>query len=237
VAERPAAATAAEPALVHCRDLRKTYRMGETEVPALGGITVDIAAGEFVAVMGPSGSGKSTFMNLLGALDVPTGGDLTVAGHDLAHASEDALARFRNEVIGFVFQQFNLLPRTSALDNVALPLLYARHSPERGRAAAREKLDLVGLADRMDHQPSQLSGGQQQRVAIARALVNEPRILLADEPTGALDTTTSDELMAIFQRLNGLGITIIVVTHEAEIARYARRRLMFRDGLLMEDLR
>jgi putative ABC transport system ATP-binding protein len=223
--------------LIRCRNLAKTYRLGGGEVPALRGVSLDIAAGEYVAVTGASGSGKSTFMNLLGALDLPTGGELWVAGRDLAAlALGDAeLARFRNATIGFVFQQFNLLPRMSAVENTALPLLYAcvgrRERLDRSRAC----LERVGLGDRADHRPTQLSGGQQQRVAIARALVNAPTILLADEPTGALDTRTSGEIMAIFAALNAAGITVILVTHEPEIAALARRRLVFRDGLLIKD--
>lgn len=221
--------------LIRAEDVRKTYQMGETEVAALRGVSLSVGRGEYVAVMGPSGSGKSTFMNLLGALDVPTAGRLTVAGSDLGTLAPDDLAIFRNRTIGFVFQQFNLLPRTTALENVELPLVYAGvGGAERHRRAA-ESLERVGLGDRMDHHPAQLSGGQQQRVAIARALVNEPSILLADEPTGALDSRTSGEIMAIFAALNRDGITVVLVTHEAEIAALARRRLTFRDGLLAED--
>lgn len=221
--------------LISCRDLYKTYQMGDNLVHALRGVTLTIAAGDYVAVMGASGSGKSTFMNLLGALDKPTAGDLEVDGKNLGRLSADELARFRNETIGFVFQQFNLLPRTSALDNVELPLLYA-HPPYKDRhTRARACLELVGLGERLHHHPAQLSGGQQQRVAIARALVNEPRIILADEPTGALDTATSREVMEIFGQLNRLGITIILVTHEPDIASYAQRRLLFRDGQIVEE--
>jgi putative ABC transport system ATP-binding protein len=222
-------------ALIDARDVRKTYRMGETEVAALRGITLQVAAGEYVAVMGPSGSGKSTFMNLLGALDVPSGGSLTVDGSDLGTLPPDGLAAFRNRTIGFVFQQFNLLPRTTALENVELPLVYAGIGAAERHRRAQASLERVGLADRLTHHPSQLSGGQQQRVAIARALVNDPRILLADEPTGALDSHTSAEIMAIFGALNRDGITVVVVTHEAEIAACARRRLAFHDGRLAED--
>lgn len=220
--------------LISCRDLCKTYQMGDSLVHALRSVNLSIAAGDYVAVMGASGSGKSTFMNLLGALDKPTQGDLEIDGRNLSNLSSDELARFRNETIGFVFQQFNLLPRTSALANVELPLLYARRHRKDRHTRARTCLELVGLGERLHHHPAQLSGGQQQRVAIARALVNEPRILLADEPTGALDTTTSQEVMEIFAQLNRLGITIILVTHEPDIAEYARRRILFRDGQIVE---
>jgi putative ABC transport system ATP-binding protein len=211
--------------------------MGDNIVYALRGVTVDIMAGEYVAIMGSSGSGKSTFMNLLGALDTPSHGELEIDGRQLGKLSLDELANFRNEVMGFVFQQFNLLPRTSALVNVELPMLYSQHPSKARHVRAKACLELVGLGERLDHHPSQLSGGQQQRVALARALVNNPRILLADEPTGALDTTTSEEVMAIFAQLNQMGITIILVTHEPDIAAHARRRLLFRDGLLIEDKR
>lgn len=221
--------------LIRCRDLAKTYQLGGGEVAALRGVSLDIPAGAYVAVTGASGSGKSTFMNLLGALDLPTGGELRVAGREPATLGDAELARFRNATVGFVFQQFNLLPRMSALENTALPLLYARVGRRERLDRARACLGRVGLGDRAHHQPTRLSGGQQQRVAIARALVNAPAILLADEPTGALDTRTSDEIMAIFAELNAAGITVILVTHEPEIAALARRRLVFRDGLLIED--
>ncbi|MEQ9643011.1 MAG: ABC transporter ATP-binding protein [Alphaproteobacteria bacterium] len=226
---------AAATALIRAEDVHKTYQMGETEVAALRGVSLAVEAGAYVAVMGPSGSGKSTFMNLLGALDVPSAGRLTVDGSDLGGLGADALAAFRNRAIGFVFQQFNLLPRTTALHNVELPLVYAGIGAAERRRRATESLERVGLADRMDHHPAQLSGGQQQRVAIARALVNRPSILLADEPTGALDSQTSGEIMAIFDALNRDGITVVLVTHEAEIAACARRRLVFHDGRLAED--
>ncbi|MGY6533165.1 ABC transporter ATP-binding protein [Glycocaulis sp.] len=221
--------------LIRARQLTRVYRLGGGDVHALRGVDCDIAEGEYVAVMGASGSGKSTFMNMLGALDTPSGGELTIAGQSLLNRSPDDLARFRNEMVGFVFQQFNLLPRTTALDNVALPLLYRGMPASERRERAAACLEMVGLGDRMDHHPSQLSGGQQQRVAIARALANEPRILLADEPTGALDTKTSDDVMDIFDRLNASGITLILVTHEADVGARAKRRIIFRDGLIVED--
>ncbi|MEP3073582.1 ABC transporter ATP-binding protein [Maricaulis sp.] len=222
-------------ALIACRDLVRVYTMGDQTVRALDGVSVDIEAGEYVAVTGASGSGKSTFMNMLGALDRPDSGSLHIAGEDLLALDADRLAAFRNRTIGFVFQQFNLLSRTSALENAALPLVYAGvPAPER-RKRAMARLEQVGLGDRSDHQPNQLSGGQQQRVAIARGLVNDPKILLADEPTGALDSRTSDDIMAIFDQLNREGITIIVVTHEQEVADHARRQIVFRDGRIVED--
>lgn len=221
--------------LVVTRDLAKTYHMGETEVHALRGVSVTIAAGDSVAVMGPSGSGKSTFMNLLGCLDKPSAGEYLLDGRAVDHLPSDELARVRNRMIGFVFQSFNLLARTSALDNVQLPLLYAGlHAAERRRLAA-DALTRVGLADRLHHQPSQLSGGQQQRVAIARALVANPKLILADEPTGALDSRTSLEVMALLQSLNLAGMTVVLVTHEPDVARFARRLMRFRDGRLVED--
>jgi len=218
------------------RDLVKTYRMGDSLIGALGGINVEVERGEYLAVTGHSGSGKSTFMNLIGALDTPTSGSLKIEGRELSGLSSDALAQYRNEKIGFVFQTFNLLARTTALDNVALPLLYS-HRAEKGdaRGRARECLARVGLAERERHQPSELSGGQQQRVAIARALINEPHILLADEPTGALDSQTTDEIIGLFEDLNDSGITVILVTHENDIAARARRCITFRDGVMVED--
>ena len=225
---------AAEP-LIAARHLVKTYQLGEQQVQALRDVSFEIQPGEFVAIMGPSGSGKSTLMNIIGALDTPSAGAMQIDGADVAEMNSDQLADLRNRTIGFVFQQFNLLRRTTALDNVKLPLLYSRHRPADLNLAARASLEQVNLGDRLHHQPSQLSGGQQQRVAIARALVNSPRLILADEPTGALDTQTSAEIMALFTRLNAAGLTIIVVTHEAEVAAYARRLLRMRDGRLVAD--
>ncbi|MBU0751994.1 MAG: ABC transporter ATP-binding protein [Gammaproteobacteria bacterium] len=211
--------------------------MGSTVVPALRGVTLEIARGEFIAVMGPSGSGKSTFMNLLGCLDHPSGGEYLLDGQAVSRFSDDALAALRNRSLGFVFQNFNLLPRTTALDNVALPLLYGHVATAEARLRATRRLAQVGLAERMDHQPAQLSGGQQQRVAIARALVNDPALILADEPTGALDTRTGIEIMVLLQALNREGITIVLVTHEHDIAAYADRIIGFRDGRVVEDRR
>ncbi|PZN13896.1 MAG: macrolide ABC transporter ATP-binding protein [Proteobacteria bacterium] len=222
-------------ALISARNVSKIYKMGDQTVRALDNVSLEIAEGEFVAIMGPSGSGKSTMMNLIGALDVPTSGTLSIDGRDISTLSSDELADLRNRTIGFVFQQFNLLPRTPALRQVMLPLLYANPKPANPEALARRRLEQVGLASRMDHHPRQLSGGQQQRVAIARALVNNPKILLADEPTGALDTKTTSEIMQLFCELNEEGITVVVVTHEPEVAEYARRVIVFRDGHIVED--
>jgi putative ABC transport system ATP-binding protein len=227
-----------EPAqsLLAARALVKSYELGEQTVHALRGVSFDVMPGEFVAIMGPSGSGKSTLMNMIGALDRPTSGTLAIDGAEISQLGPVELADLRNRTIGFVFQQFNLLRRTTALENVKLPLLYARDQrPTDTSAVAREKLELVGLGSRMDHQPSQLSGGQQQRVAIARALVNSPRLILADEPTGALDTETSAEIMGLFARLNTEGLTVILVTHEPDVAAHARRLIRVRDGRIVED--
>jgi putative ABC transport system ATP-binding protein len=221
--------------LLTVRDLTKTYSLGGYQVLALRGVSLEVAAGEFVAVMGPSGSGKSTFMNLLGCLDQPTAGEYTLAGEQVSGLQGDALAAIRNRLIGFVFQNFNLLPRTSALENVALPLLYCGVSAAERVSRAQASLANVGLSDRADHHPSQLSGGQQQRVAIARALVNKPQLILADEPTGALDTLTSCEVMAVLQQLNAAGMTVVLVTHEHDIAEFAKRVVTFRDGMIVED--
>jgi putative ABC transport system ATP-binding protein len=221
--------------LVEAHDLRKNYQLGETEVHALRGISVRINPGDFVAIMGASGSGKSTFMNILGCLDKPTSGRYLLEGTDVSGLTKKELAQIRNQKIGFVFQGFNLLGRTTALENTELPMLYSKTHKNERRERAREALAQVGLGDRADHLPSQLSGGQQQRVAIARALVNQPRMLLADEPTGNLDSRTSVEVMEIFQRLNANGLTIILVTHEPDIAQFAKRELVFRDGQIRRD--
>ena len=222
--------------LIEARALVKTYRMGGQAVQALDGVSLDIAEGEFVAIMGASGSGKSTLMNLLGCLDRPTSGTLRLAGQDVQRLDGAALAALRNRRLGFVFQQFNLLPRTSALDNVALPMIYAGVKPAQRRERALAALQRVGLAERAAHTPAELSGGQQQRVAIARALVNGPQLILADEPTGALDTHTSEDIMRLLSELNAQGMTLVMVTHEADIAMWARRRIVFRDGRIVEDL-
>ena len=221
--------------IISCRDLSKIYTMGEQEVRALDGVDLDIAEGEFVAIMGPSGSGKSSLMNLIGALDRPTTGEMWINGKALSEMSRDDLADLRNETLGFVFQQFNLLARQDAFQNVRLPLRYARKEAGDIDARAKECLELVGLGSRMDHRPMQLSGGQQQRVAIARALANRPRILLADEPTGALDTKTTAEIMQLMQDLNSQGITVVLITHESEVAAFAKRQIHFRDGRIESD--
>jgi len=221
--------------VVQVRGLEKIYRMGDVEVPALRGVSLTIESREFVAVMGASGSGKSTFMNLIGCLDRPTRGVYLLNGREVGKLSRDQLARVRGQQIGFVFQGFNLLPRTSALENVELPLLYQGVSSRERRSRAGEALARVGLGDRLEHSSSQLSGGQQQRVAIARALVNRPLLLLADEPTGNLDSRTSVEVMGIFQELNEQGLTVVVVTHEPDIAEHARRIVTFKDGQVLSD--
>jgi putative ABC transport system ATP-binding protein len=221
--------------VVEVHDLRKNYQLGESEVHALRGVSLSINSGDFVAIMGASGSGKSTFMNILGCLDKPTSGRYLLEGIDVSGLTKQELARIRNQKIGFVFQGFNLLGRTTALENTELPLLYSRVSKKDSARRARESLALVGLAEREDHFPSQLSGGQQQRVAIARALVNKPLLLLADEPTGNLDSRTSVEVMEIFQKLNADGLTIILVTHEPDIAQFTKREIVFRDGQSRRD--
>ena len=228
----------ADTPLIRALDLRKSYVVGDVTVHALRGVTLDIARGSFMAVVGASGSGKSTFMNIMGLLDQPSSGQYFLAGEDVSGFDRDRRAVLRNRTIGFVFQNFNLLPRTSALENVELPLLYnGKHWPVAQRhQRARSLLELVGLGGRLDHTPSQLSGGQQQRVAIARSLVNEPELILADEPTGNLDSRTSIEIMEILQRLNReTGVTVVVITHEADIAEYGERMVVFRDGRVVKD--
>jgi putative ABC transport system ATP-binding protein len=223
--------------VIKLADIHKVYHTGEVDVHAVRGISLEVFPGEFVAVMGASGSGKSTLMNMIGALDRPSGGNYLLDGIDVSTLDRDALADVRNEKIGFVFQGFNLLSRTSALENVEMPMLYHRHRihAREQREHAMRALDLVGLGDRANHHPNQLSGGQQQRVAIARALVNQPSLLLADEPTGNLDSQTSIEIMGVFQKLHAQGITIIMVTHELDIARYTRRNVILRDGKIVTD--
>ena len=222
-------------ALIEARELTKTYTMGSTTVHALRGVSLDIESGDFVAIMGASGSGKSTLMNILGCLDQPSGGAYHLAGEAVERMTPEQLASIRNRRIGFVFQQFNLLPRTTAVDNVELPLLYSGVPRAQRRERALKRLSQVGLAERVDHHPAQLSGGQQQRVAIARALVNDPALILADEPTGALDSRTSVEVMALLQSLNREGITIVLVTHEPDVAAFATRIIAFRDGRVVRD--
>ena len=223
------------PALIQVHDVWKTYQVGQQEVHALRGLSVDIGQGEYTALMGPSGSGKSTLMNMLGCLDTPTSGRYRLAGEDVGTLDDDALADIRNRRIGFVFQTFNLMPRYTALENVALPLVYAGASRADREARAREVLEQVGLADRMDHRPNELSGGQRQRVAVARTLVNRPDLLLADEPTGNLDTKTSLEIMALFGEIHAAGNTVVLVTHEEDIAAYAHRVVRLRDGAVSAD--
>jgi putative ABC transport system ATP-binding protein len=222
-------------ALIAIAGVTKTYQMGDVEVRALRGVDLDINPGEMVAIMGASGSGKSTLMNILGCLDRPTSGTYTLAGQEMSGLDANALAERRNQTLGFVFQSFNLLTRTSALENVELPLVYAGTPPRLRRQMAKEALERVGLGERLHHHPSQLSGGQQQRVAIARALVNRPPVILADEPTGNLDSKSSDEMMGLLQRLGEEGLTVVVVTHEPDVAACARRVIVVRDGLIADD--
>ncbi|MGG1616290.1 ABC transporter ATP-binding protein [Paenibacillus sp. NRS-1782] len=221
--------------VIQIEDMKKVYQVGDQEIHALRDVQLSIADGDFVAIMGPSGSGKSTMMNVIGCLDLPTSGQFYLDGYSILDAREDELAIIRNQKIGFVFQKFHLLPRATALENVELPMIYAGVSAKERRLRAIEALTSVGLGDRMNNKPNELSGGQQQRVSIARALVNNPVILLADEPTGALDSKTSVEIMEIFQRLNDQGKTVVLVTHDQEIAEYAKRLIHFRDGRIEED--
>jgi len=235
--DSPSPSDQATAPLIEARNLVKTYTMGDQTVHALRGVSLGIAEGDFVAIMGASGSGKSTLMNILGCLDLPTSGEYRLAGEEVEGLAPDALASIRNRRIGFVFQQFNLLPRTSALENVELPMVYAGVKAAQRREKAQAALDRVGLGERGGHTPSELSGGQQQRVAIARALVNNPALILADEPTGALDSKTSEDIMTLLTELNRQGMTVVIVTHETDIAAWARRKLVFRDGQIVEDLR
>ncbi|MFO0541434.1 MAG: ABC transporter ATP-binding protein [Phenylobacterium sp.] len=226
-----------EAAMIQIEDLTKTYVMGEETVTALDGVSLTIGRGESIAIIGPSGSGKSTLMNILGGLDRPSRGRYRFEGEEVARFSDDQLADFRNRRIGFVFQSFQLLPRLSALQNVELPMVYAGAAPRARRERAAELLERVGLGSRMGHRPNQLSGGQQQRVAIARSLANQPDLLLADEPTGALDSATGIEVLGLFQKLNAEGLTVVLVTHDRGVADAARRRIAFRDGRVTEDMR
>ena len=221
--------------MIEVRDLKKTYQMGDETVAALAGVSLSFPRGSYLAITGPSGSGKSTLMNILGGLDRPTSGQYLFEDEDVSHLDDDGLAHFRNQRIGFVFQSFQLLPRYSALQNVELPMVYAGIEVKERRERAAEMLAKVGLADRQHHRPTQMSGGQQQRVAIARSLANHPDLLLADEPTGALDSSTGKDVMALFEQLNSDGLTVILVTHDANVAARARRRVGFRDGLIVSD--
>lgn len=221
--------------VIHLEDIRKSYFIGKNELPVLKGVSLDIFKNEYVALMGPSGSGKSTLMNILGALDTPTQGKYILSGHDVSQMEDNDLARIRNKEIGFVFQQFNLMPRLSALENVAVPLIYGGIGKREREEKAREMLERVGLGDRYKHKPNELSGGQCQRVAIARALVNSPSLILADEPTGNLDTKTSIEIMEIFGKIHDSGNTVVLVTHEEDIAAHAKRVIRLRDGVIESD--
>ena len=223
------------PALIQVQDVWKTYQVGDQQVHALRGLSLDVDKGEYTALMGPSGSGKSTLMNMLGCLDTPTSGKYELAGENVGSLDDDALADIRNRRIGFVFQTFNLMPRYTALENVALPMVYAGLGTAERTARAKDVLNQVGLGDRMDHKPNELSGGQRQRVAVARALVNRPDLLLADEPTGNLDTKTSIEIMALFEEIHAAGNTVIIVTHEEDIAAHAHRVVRLRDGVVSSD--
>ncbi|MCC9042899.1 ABC transporter ATP-binding protein [Myroides sp. M-43] len=223
--------------IIEIKDIKRDFKLGSEIVHVLKGVNLDIAKGDYVALMGPSGSGKSTLMNILGCLDTPTSGEYILDGNDVSALKDDQLAEIRNKSIGFVFQTFNLLPRTTALDNVALPMVYAGDTKSERNARAKEVLGQVGLSDRMDHHPNQLSGGQRQRVAVARALVNKPAIILADEPTGNLDTKTSIEIMHLFDEIHANGNTVILVTHEEDIAAHAHRIIRLRDGVIESDER